>query len=435
MAVQVEQDFSIPFRQLQRCFCCAPHTDSLPFSGLFCFQFCIVNSPQKKFTQGVDELIQQTSLDQVLSHFHQPLPTQTTGEHRMPCVFNENCAESSYGSLTINQSDVAKRIFCHSCGVRGNLLTLLWGLSQHCPPTSGKLRGDEFKETVVLLKEIRRNETHEMQSPEKPVPAESLPPEDLAFNTPLKDSDNERARQLVTLHETLITNPDEMNPAAAAYFRKRPWLSPDVAHQWRMGYLPHSAKSLLRGRIVYAYPNEQNEILSYFGRDPAFDQKWNAWKQSGAREKNKPMKHRFVKGFQRGLELFGQNGSQRLAEHRLQESLRQIGLVVVEGPNDVIRLDCLNVGAVGLCSNQATDTQVSKIVTFAKQVAGGQVVLLPDCDSEGEAGFKDLLWKLNEHQGIHVRLGWSSAMFDSQFANRQPESLTTQEWSEISAPL
>lgn len=393
-----------------------------------------MNSPRKNFTQGVDELIQQTSLEQVLSHFHLPLPDQTTGEHRMPCVFNENCAESSYGSLTVNQSDVAKRIFCHSCGVRGNLLTLLWGLSQYRSPTSGKLRGDEFKETVALLKEIQGNETHKKQSPEKPVPAESLPPEDLTFNIPLKDSDNERARNLVTLHETLIVNPDEMNPAAAAYFRKRSWLTPKVARRWRMGYLPHSAKSLLRGRVVYAYPNEQNEMLTYFGRDPAFDQKWNAWKQSGASEKRKPMKHRFVKGFQRGLELFGQNGSQRLAENRLQESLRQIGLVVVEGPNDVIRLDYLDVGAVGLCSNQATDNQIAKIVTFAKQVAGGQVVLLPDCDPEGESGFKDLLWKLNEHQGTHVRLGWSSAMFDGQFDQRQPESLTDQEWFKILRP-
>ena len=379
-------------------------------------------------------MIQQTSLEQVLSHFHLPLPEQTTGEYRMPCVFNENCAESSYGSLTVNQSDAAKRIFCHSCGVRGNLLTLLWGLSQHCPPTSGKLRGDEFKETVALLKEILGEEPHEQETSENTTTEQVSTIEEAVFNIPLYESDNERARELVTLYETLIVHPDEMNPDAAAYFRQRPWLTPDIARQWRMGYLPHSAKSLLRGRIVYAYPNEQNDILTYFGRDPAYNRKWHEWKQKGAREKNKPMKHRFVKGFQRGLELFGQNGIQRLSENRLQESLQQLGLAVVEGPNDVIRLDCLNVGAVGLCSNQATDDQITKIVAFARQVARGQVVLLPDCDPEGETGFKELLWKLNEQPDIRVKLGWSSGMFEGRFAGRQPESLTDEEWNECLRP-
>ena len=66
---------------------------------------------------------------------------------------------------------------------------------------------------------------------------------------PLKESDNERVRELVSLDEQLLIDPGEMSPKAAAYFRERPWLTPDVAHKWRMGYLPNSAKGLLRGRV------------------------------------------------------------------------------------------------------------------------------------------------------------------------------------------
>jgi len=39
-------------------------------------------------------------------------------------------------------------------------------------------------------------------------------------------------------------------------------------------------------------------------------------------------------------------------------------------------------------------------------------------------------WRLNEAQ-LDVRLGWSREMFGGQFANRQPEQLTAEEWSRI----
>jgi hypothetical protein len=74
------------------------------------------------YIDGVDQLIEQTSVEQVLSHFGQPLPEKTTGEHRMKCVFREECHNSSYGSMTVNLSDPAHRIYCHSCHIRGNLL-------------------------------------------------------------------------------------------------------------------------------------------------------------------------------------------------------------------------------------------------------------------------------------------------------------------------
>lgn len=389
-------------------------------------------SKNTPYMNDVDELITQTPIDRVLSHYGQPLPLKGTGEHRMPCVFNTSCIDSSYGTLTVNLSDAARRIYCHSCGVRGNLLTLLWGLEKHQPPQGGKLRGTEFKEAVALLRSL--NGETERPSVTTPVPASEKspePPREPERNIPLKDSENERARELVTLHESLIADPAQMNPAAAAYFRTRSWLTPDVARHWKLGYLPQSAKGLLRGRIVYAYENERGDILSYFGRDPDFERHRIEWERKGRPENGKPMKHRFVKGFHRGLELYGQHGRERLADGRLQASLDTVGIVVVEGPNDVIRMDCLDVAAVGLCSNKATDEQIAKIGRFARQVAGGRVTLLPDTDPEGEEGFKELLWKLHQLDGLSIRLGWSSETHGGHFAGRQPESLSFEEWQQL----
>ena len=84
---------------------------------------------KRGYIDGVDDLIAQTPVEQVLGYFHQPLPQKTTGEHRMPCCFNEGCNDSSYGALTVNLSDPARVIYCHVCQVRGNLLTLIHGLT------------------------------------------------------------------------------------------------------------------------------------------------------------------------------------------------------------------------------------------------------------------------------------------------------------------
>jgi ABC-type thiamine transport system substrate-binding protein len=90
----------------------------------------------------------------------------------------------------------------------------------------------------------------------------------------------------------------------------------------------------------------------------------------------------------------------------------------------------LDVAAVGLCSNKATDEQVQKLVRYARQAADGRVLLLPDTDEEGEAGFQELAWRLLE-EGIAVRLGWSRAMLGGAFADRQPEELSAYEWRRL----
>ena len=105
------------------------------------------------YMSNVDELVEQTPLDLVLAHYGLPLSNFNAQEYRMKCVFNEACSESQYGNLAV-KLDVAKQIFCHSCSVRGNLLTLIHGLEKRQPPAGGRVRGQEFKDAVAKLKAI-----------------------------------------------------------------------------------------------------------------------------------------------------------------------------------------------------------------------------------------------------------------------------------------
>jgi len=58
-----------------------------------------------------------------------------------------------------------------------------------------------------------------------------------------------------------------------------------------------------------------------------------------------------VSGFKRGSELYGGFAS-RLEEPSIKESLAENGLVVVEGMNDVIRLDELGICSVGILATR-----------------------------------------------------------------------------------
>jgi DNA primase len=173
--------------------------------------------------------------------------------------------------------------------------------------------------------------------------------------------------------------------------------------KWGCGWIPGNGRSLFRKNyFVYTHRNTRGDIVSYSGRDLNFESKWEKWIKAGKPEGKKPNKHRYVSGFKRGAELYG-GFAPRLEEPHVKTSLENHGLVVVEGMNDVIRLDELGVCAVGLCSNKATDQQIEMIVKFASQVGKNRVLLFPDGDEPGKAGFKDLLWDLNE-KGLNVTL-------------------------------
>lgn len=399
---------------------------------------------QKPAFIHVDELVNQVTVEQVAAYYGVPLPElKRVGEEtRARCFLN--CGkpqETGHRALAIQEGHPAKQWACHQygCGKSGNLVGLM-DLLKPGEHMGGRPRGQRFKELAADLRAIVAGTVTgpiPTATPSSaPAPRPAQPP---ASNVPLAQSDNDRARGLVNLDAKFVIDPAAMPPAAASYFRRRPCLlSEECQQRWRFGYLPRNvggedkSGGTMRGKIVYAYLDEQGEVLTWFGRDPEFEEKHRRWEAAGKSDAE-PEKFHFVRGFHRGLELFGQHGRQRLAQPGYREKLREFGLIVVEGPNDVIALDALGIPAVGLCSNTATDEQADKLARWAHDLAGGVVTLLLDCDPAGESGAKQALWKLAER--CRVRLGWSSGMHGGKFRGRQPESLNSEEWEWLRSSL
>ena len=180
-----------------------------------------------------------------------------------------------------------------------------------------------------------------------------------------------------------------------------------------------------RRQRLYPVLSEQGKVLAWAGRDVQFEQKEKEYQQLSPAErsgKEPPAKHRFPKGFHRGIELFGQQAS-RLQEPGYREFITQHGLIIVEGFNDVIGLDNHGIPALGIMSNRMTEPQGEKIARFAKQLGINRINLMFDCDEAGTEGARDALWFFAERQ-LDVRLVWSPAMHDGEFKRSQPESLS-----------
>jgi 5S rRNA maturation endonuclease (ribonuclease M5) len=382
---------------------------------------------------NVEELMPQVSLEQAAGFYGVALPElkRIGAETRARCFLNCGKAqETGDRALAIQEGDPTKKWHCHQygCGKGGNLISLL-DLMKPGESMGGRPRGERFKQiaadVVAMTSGVMRGVG--LPTPATPKPA---PVPDVKVNPPLKDSANERARALTELDTKFVLDVASMAPKASAYFRRRPFLTPDVCRGWRMGFLPRDAgedKSggTMRGRIVYSYLSEAGDVLTWFGRDPEFEEKHQKWEAAGKVEKE-PEKFHFVKGFHRGIELFGQHALRREAN---AEQLQALGLIIVEGPNDAIRLGTLGVPAVALCSNTITREQAAKAATLARELAGGIVTVFLDCDPEGESGMKQCLGYLA--QLTPVRLAWTSRMFGDRFKGRQPESLTPEEWAFI----
>jgi hypothetical protein len=56
-----------------------------------------------------------------------------------------------------------------------------------------------------------------------------------------------------------------------------------------------------------------------------------------------------------------------------------------------------------------------------------------DVDSGGDEGAKEAQWLLAK-RSLDVRLAWAQGMHGEQFAGRQPESLTIEEWQRVILP-
>ncbi len=378
----------------------------------------------------VDELLPEITLEQAANFYGVTLPEirRIGDEVRLRCFLAcGRTEETGDRALAIQENHPAKQWKCHQyqCQKGGNLVGLC-DLMKPGQNGGGRPRGARFKEIAAdLAAMVSGLELSARAEVSGPVPAviEKLPAKP-ALNVPLAASDNERARELVNLHEQFVTDVAQMPPEASAYLRRRPFLTPEVCQKYRLGYLPHSSKSLLRGHIVYGYHSADGELLTWFGRNPRYEEQHARWRTSD-RSEPEPIKTRFVKGFQRGLELFGEH----LVRGENMASFPSLGIVVVEGPNDAIRLQTLGVPAVALCSNTITQPQVARVAQLVIDQSADWASLMLDCDEEGLVGARQALPLLAEH--LPVRLAWTTTTGGGKFQGRQPESLTAAELREL----
>ena len=378
---------------------------------------------------NVDELVPQVTIEQVAAYYGVPLPElKRVGEEtRTRCFLNcGKTQDTGDRALAIQESHPARQWQCHQYGCdEGRQPCRPDGPAearrQHGRPPAGR----PFQANRRRPAGDRRRFAVDGNAAAGTGGGGSPTRRYEMCRSPKATTNGPEVSRISTRSSSPIRR--LMPPAAASYFRRRPFLlSEECQKQWRFGYLPRDvggedkSGGTMRGKIVYAYKDEEGNLLTWFGRDPEFEEKHRTWEAAG-RGDREPEKFHFVKGFHRGLEVFGQNGRERLDESGYREKLKQFGLIIVEGPNDVIALDCLGVPAVGLCSNTATDEQVEKIAQWADDLADGLVTLMLDCDPEGENGAKQVLWKVA--QRCRVRLAWSSEMYGGDFKGWQPEML------------
>lgn len=359
-------------------------------------------------------------------------------EVRLDCLFGCPGDHTGKREIAVN-TDNPQRVFCchaYGCQFRGNLLALMHGMLTSSKPTGDKLTGAEFTRVRNIL--AGKSEAPAAKQPAV-APTAAVPPPAPLRNLPLVDSDNPKVRDLVDLHERLITDVARMPPAAATYIRRHPSLSPESMAKWTVGVLPTGGDDKrgwsLRGQIVYPVRSEDGQLLAWIARDPSFEEKertFLALPPDQRQREKPPHKHKVPALFHRGLELFGQHAS-RLHEPGYRDIVAHCGPILVEGFNDMIALDTLGVPGVALTSNKITVEQIAKIERWSRQLAQGRVSLLLDADDEGDAGAKETLWLLAP-RGLDVRVGWSRAINAGSFVYRQPEQITRDEWERVIRP-
>ena len=402
-------------------------------------------SVEKRRVIDIDDIQQRLSLEQVASLYGFSLPPHIAGggEQRIACPCRDCTGNDDDKSVSINLSDPMKRWKCHreqyGCGAQGRLVMLAYCMKHGRMPASGKLAGDDFMDIAKDLEALVDGKSRE-HSPALPSSSTRCDVQAIVEqprNKPLSESDNENARNLVDLDQLLVTDLEQLSPAASSYARHRPFLlsaepatdsAISIAQEVRTGYMPGKAKSSLRNNWVFGVMDRQGEPLAWVGRNVKFDKEHPKWVEEG-RHGREPNKYRFPNKslFLRSLELYGQEW---LDDERFAESLSQYGLILTEGFTDRIRLHELGVMSVSMMSNKLTNEQTKLLIEYAREKAGGRVGIMHDADTKGDEGAKETLWRMHQ-AGIDAYLVWSKHQEGSKYANRQPESLSEEEWNEL----
>jgi len=371
-------------------------------------------SERKSGFVDIDELQKQVDWETIW-RFYELDPGEvhrTAREIRTRCFLNCGRTEET-GTRVVSFDTTAPRWRCHQsgCGKGGNMVSLC-GLIKY-GPEGLRPRGAQFRairdDLRAMLSGVGGPGEQQRQGKEE----ESV--EETPRNRPLAESENERARALVNLDGKFLVAPDErMNRYGAAYMRRRPYLTPEACRKWRCGYLPYDgggdrSGGTMRGKFVYPMLDEEGQVLTWFGRDTQYEEKHRRW-IAGGREGREPEKFQFVKGFHRGLELFGQH---RIRGEEAREKIHAAGvLVLVEEPHAVIALEALGVPALAMCGNVVTIEQARLATAYARRTAV-PVGLMLENTPEGEQAAKVSLAVLAERGP--VQLMWSSRTDGGRF--------------------
>ena len=175
----------------------------------------------------VDKLQAETSLEEAAAKCGVQLDVRQQGkEARIDCPFSCDGDHQGRREVAVNTEHPQKVFYCHGyqCQFRGNLLMLMHGWLTGGKPSGGRLKGQEFNR----VKQVLAGATPPDQSPTPQAAArtpDAPPPTKAKRNTPLADADNEGARGLVDIDTKFVVDPANMNPKAASYVRRRPFLS------------------------------------------------------------------------------------------------------------------------------------------------------------------------------------------------------------------
>jgi hypothetical protein len=408
---------------------------------------------QRNFVD-VDTFQRDTSLPDAAGKCGVHVDVSGNGQNqRIDCPFGCEGDHRAKREIAVDAENAAKQWKCHAygCEMRGNLLCLMYGWLNGKRWSGDKLRGAEFNQ----VKEVIAGKAAEVRTavgaavpqvivtaPEAATTAPAPIPKESPINPPLRLSDNEGSRGLMEppIWEKLVRDVARMSPEASAYVRRHPSLSPEGMAKFHIGVMPSDGGGdkrgwSLRNHVVYPFFSESGEVIAFVGRDPHYEEKVRAYEVTKPEERDadkRPIKHRFPKGFHRGEELYGQQHS-RLREPGYREAIARYGIVVVEGFNDVLRLDSEGIPAVAICSNFITDEQIQKLGRWSAAL-GASITLMFDCDVEGERGAADAAWRLLKAR-VPVSAAWSRDMCGGKFKDRQPEGMTGQELKDVLAQL
>jgi hypothetical protein len=237
---------------------------------------------------SVDELQARTTLEEAAAKCGATIQIHGTGRQvRLDCPFNCSGDHAGKRELSVDTSNPQKVFACHAygCQVRGNLLTLMHGWLTGVRPTGDRLKGEEFKRVrdVLVGADAAARSVADVATRKG-----TLKKAESSRNIPLAQSDNEKARELVTLDEKFVRDVAAMPPAAASYVRRHSILSPETMTKWRTGVLPLDGGGdkrgwSLRGQLLYPVHAEDGNLLAWVARDPQSGRKKKSRASTGSR--------------------------------------------------------------------------------------------------------------------------------------------------------